>query len=601
MIKIKNLTKRFDDQIIFENLNINIQGNGIVYIQSESGRGKTTLLNIISGIDKNYTGECYVNNKVSNIGCLGSEIFYLRQGNNNLIEASVISNMEIFISNYKDESKLRENIDHTLRKVGLSEKKNILVKYLSGGEQKRLSLAMALLSEAPIILLDEPTSNIDKDSLNQILECIKEISKNKLVLFVTHDISIIQKGDNHIDLSFSDYNFKNKNTINNKLSLNNKSNKNINFKITKYNLKRDITGRLLRILLLLLTFIIFINTSITFFNSETKNANKIINYYKDDYFLLTEDYDFLRKNTMNTFVSKEKYYEFKKQGVGIPALVLHSNISLGVKGDYSKVVMLNDKLEDEQVIISDYIFNNNNPDETLEFNNLLYWDIDLYQYYEVIDVIETNYENRIESIVGPGIKDEYINYNFSFIQVSSKVFEFIIDGEEINFSYSFVSKHEDKSIVATNDMFLWNVQMRNVADFYHNSYLYKYVLIILTIFSIIFSLEYIKQISRNEIEDTSSTISILRVQGFDLNLISRSYVIDSLINIIISFVVAIFSSWGILTLIESIIREKEFLVFDYPFSFYNINYSSLFSITFLLLLIIIFSTIITRYIIKKEL
>lgn len=174
ILKLDNLSKRFDGADIFSDLSYSFENNGIYIITGESGIGKTTLLRIIAGLDKEYDG--YVKGGgVENISFMFQE-YRLFPTLNALKNASLVSP-----NNLSEASKL-------LIRLGFKEidlKKN--PRELSGGMKQRVAFVRALLKDSPILLLDEPTKELDEDTANIMLEIINEEAKNRLVIMVTHD------------------------------------------------------------------------------------------------------------------------------------------------------------------------------------------------------------------------------------------------------------------------------------------------------------------------------------------------------------------------------------------------------------------------------
>lgn len=199
MIKITNLTKDYKTSSInvraLNNVNINIANNGLVSILGPSGCGKTTLLNIIGGLDSNFEGDILINNK--SIHQMSSkerdryrnqEIGFVFQEYNLVSTLNIYSNIEIALSLSKKNTKERKKRIYELAEdLGI---KDLLKKYpneLSGGQKQRAVIARALVNNPSIILADEPTGALDSKTSIQIIEILKKISKDKLVIMVTHN------------------------------------------------------------------------------------------------------------------------------------------------------------------------------------------------------------------------------------------------------------------------------------------------------------------------------------------------------------------------------------------------------------------------------
>lgn len=192
MIEIKNLHKSYRrGKEIIPDLNLSFDETGLTMIVGKSGCGKTTLLNIIGSMDMDYEGQVIVDGKDLS-QCSYKEIVDYR----NFTSAFVFQKNSLFeFLTVEENLKLCMNIQNNtssiseaLEKVGLKGFEHKLVKSLSGGEKQRVAIARALIKNCKIIFADEPTSALDTKNAHKIFELFKEISKDKLVILVTHDL-----------------------------------------------------------------------------------------------------------------------------------------------------------------------------------------------------------------------------------------------------------------------------------------------------------------------------------------------------------------------------------------------------------------------------
>lgn len=197
MLEIRDLSKTYSSKrrkkTVINNITLSFPNYGIVGIVGESGVGKTTLINILSGMDRDYSGQVLIDN----IDCstlsdyeLHSKIGYLKQNEKLIPYLTVKENLEYF---YRI-----DNLDEILQRYHI----NITIdKYpteISGGEQQRLAILQAVLEKKKILLLDEPTSSLDDKNAITIMEMIQMISKDVLIILICHDENIIEKYCNKV-------------------------------------------------------------------------------------------------------------------------------------------------------------------------------------------------------------------------------------------------------------------------------------------------------------------------------------------------------------------------------------------------------------------
>ena len=184
-LEIENLTKRFGKKTIISELSYRFSDKGLYILRGKSGIGKTTLLRIIAGLDKDYSGEV-IDGGIERISFAFQEYRLFPQ-------LSALENVMIASKNINDVDKIKAK--DLLTQLGfLPEDMQLLPSELSGGMKQRVSLARAFMKNAPVILLDEPTKELDAILCRQVCEMIKKIAEDKLVILVTHrddDISLL--------------------------------------------------------------------------------------------------------------------------------------------------------------------------------------------------------------------------------------------------------------------------------------------------------------------------------------------------------------------------------------------------------------------------
>ena len=199
MLDLKNISKSYKTgnfvQHALKKVNLSFRRNEFIAILGPSGSGKTTLLNIIGGLDRYDSGDLIINGKSTKKfkatewdsyrnNCVG----FIFQSYNLISHISVLENVEmaLTLSGYKRKNK-REKALEALDKVGLKDHAHKRPNQLSGGQMQRVAIARSLVNNPDIILADEPTGALDSTTSVQIMNLIKEIAKDKLVIMVTHN------------------------------------------------------------------------------------------------------------------------------------------------------------------------------------------------------------------------------------------------------------------------------------------------------------------------------------------------------------------------------------------------------------------------------
>lgn len=199
MLELKNIKKSYKTgdfvQHALKGVDLKFRTNEFVAILGPSGSGKTTLLNIIGGLDHYDSGDLIINNKSTKKfndsnwdsyrnNCIG----FIFQSYNLISHISVLENVEMstILSGYSKKRRRKKAIE-ALEKVGLKDHIHKKPNQLSGGQMQRVAIARSLVNNPDIILADEPTGALDTKTSKQIMDLIKEIAKDKLVIMVTHN------------------------------------------------------------------------------------------------------------------------------------------------------------------------------------------------------------------------------------------------------------------------------------------------------------------------------------------------------------------------------------------------------------------------------
>lgn len=207
ILRIEDVSYRYKDagkdEYVLKNINYDFEKGKVYAIKGKSGSGKTTLLSLISGLEKKYEGSIFYKNKSlkkmdldvyrnTNIGIVFQSYNLLPHLT---AEENIILSMDISKIKVKDK---KEKAVKLMESVGLSKNlKNRRVLKLSGGEQQRVAIARSLSYNPEIILADEPTGNLDKETENEILDIFIRLAheENKSVIIVTHSLNVCDRVD----------------------------------------------------------------------------------------------------------------------------------------------------------------------------------------------------------------------------------------------------------------------------------------------------------------------------------------------------------------------------------------------------------------------
>ena len=205
MLKLKQIKKEYlsgESKVeALKGIDIEFRKSEFVSILGQSGCGKTTLLNIIGGLDRYTTGDLIINGKSTKKfkdrdwdAYRNYSIGFVFQSYNLIPHQTILSNVELALTiSGVSKKERKERAIKALEQVGLKEHINKKPNQLSGGQMQRVAIARALVNNPDIILADEPTGALDTKTSVQIMEILKEISKDKLIIMVTHNPELAEK------------------------------------------------------------------------------------------------------------------------------------------------------------------------------------------------------------------------------------------------------------------------------------------------------------------------------------------------------------------------------------------------------------------------
>lgn len=210
MLELKNVKKVYDTKAekvhALKGIDLKFRESEFVSILGESGCGKTTLLNIIGGLDRYTSGDLIINGKSTKDfkdrdwdAYRNYSIGFIFQSYNLIGHQTILSNVELALTiSGVSKNERRKRAIKALEEVGLKDKIHCKPNQLSGGQMQRVAIARALVNNPDIILADEPTGALDSKTSEQVMEILKKISKDKLIIMVTHNGELAEKYSNRI-------------------------------------------------------------------------------------------------------------------------------------------------------------------------------------------------------------------------------------------------------------------------------------------------------------------------------------------------------------------------------------------------------------------
>ncbi len=196
MIQLNHIHMKFKKKTVLSEIDFSFPETGFFVIYGKSGIGKTTLLNIITGLQKPTDGQVlYDDTDIYKLSFSERRVFlkekigYVFQKYNLVDELTVFDNLRL------GNQCSSEEIAQTLKYLDIEDLKDEKAKVLSGGEQQRVAIARALLKNPDILIADEPTGNLDEENAIRVIDYLKEISKNTLVIMVSHNMNLLQDSE----------------------------------------------------------------------------------------------------------------------------------------------------------------------------------------------------------------------------------------------------------------------------------------------------------------------------------------------------------------------------------------------------------------------
>lgn len=422
MLEIKKINKCFNEKIIFSDFSLVLASSNLYLLEGENGKGKTTLFRIISGIDIEYDGKIFFNNKKLN----HKDVFYYNIDFNLYDILTVKGNLKVISINYLP----------LIRKLNLEYLLNKKVNELSKGEKARIGIVKAILLNKPILLLDEPFSYLDLENSKLILELIKEYSKDHLVILINHKyVELNDEIKNKINLD-KDCVFKEGQVLN-KDKINKPNSFFLSFKIFIKNIWRNLIGLLLS----------FISCSLLLFSFDTFFTNKqaIFNEGLDKF-----NVEFLDANLKSREEEYQYYDIYEKEG-----LILTSKIDIKVSENHfdlaSPYLIIGNSYTLNDIT---YYADKNNP--TIYVSENKYKNLGLSENQTTIGILLDGYYKDYQTFNVISVKGISDAYSFLFLNDLSTPEGYLTIKNTIGLG-SFINKiNADLSIYSNNNILLTN-------------------------------------------------------------------------------------------------------------------------------------------------
>lgn len=467
MLKLNSINKKFNDKVIFKDFTYSFNDIGFYIIKGKSGIGKSTLLNIISSLTKIDSGFIQYPNNINNIY---KDISYIYQDNNLFENLNIIDNIKLVLD-IKNEIYNEEKVLDVLKKLDIVNLKDYQVSNLSSGERQRVNIAISLIIDSKIILVDEGLANLDDSNKENILSILKLLSLDHLIILSTHDEYILnQFNDNIIDLNnLERYQLKNNDLLESrkdkKFNINILKSFLIDFKIIK---KQKL--RLIFTTLIFLAFFYLLSYSLCLksFTKVKLVSNDIINNNIDGFVVTNLDNNDSKINDFDCNISSVSYV-----GLDTEEFDNYYKSNKGVVNHF----IFDDTLNYSEIILTDYSINILKEEGLISYNNLSdcigkILDLKLLDL-TIKDIIITNYDSN--ELYFNENKDYYYYYGYISRETFTTLKQFpdygsICINNISSARYETITNIKDDEIYMSDRLISKIFNTYTPSDYYNTSY-----------------------------------------------------------------------------------------------------------------------------------
>ena len=460
MLIISKLNKTFridkhDNFHVLNNINYKFEDSGVYVIYGRSGEGKTTFLNSLYGIIKYDSGEIFYNDKkIKNLSEI--DAFYIPQDFGLLLKLSVYDNI-LLVLKKNNITKTKDEIYQYLQKFHVEDLIDKKVKYLSGGEKAKIAIIRAILSDASIILMDEPTQSLDTSSRQIVYDFLDLLSPNKLIIVSSHDANLKDRNEHNIFMQNGNFNEAALPTFKKtEYKRPNRNNKMLRYYSTFY------SSKVFHFLCLIFT-ICLISLCLVFFNTSNINVGNVISDY-----IIDLDIHYIDSYSKNNEALEEVNYIYD---MSLARNKYRANCNktsdyLSYETYFPRKFVIDDTLSDSEIVLSDIsiialskygILDNRFDSDEKIINNAFNREIVWNDYsLKLVDFYSTKYQNMETQTT---LFSNFYYSQGSYIYLNETTFKNI---------YSDSNSQLELNSLILNDKTINNITLYKSSDFKEN-------------------------------------------------------------------------------------------------------------------------------------